>query len=734
MRPTTITPSGRTWALLAIAGLLAACSSGMGSSPTATRVLAAAETTTAKPTPFALQPGTEQLAVLGAEPGTEIAVAHGNQSHHGTVDAQGSLLFRGLTPGSYDVRIDGATVATTTVGSRDAVPASALYTGQHLTAPGYGYLTTRDGTTLSANILLPGPADSGPYPTVVEYSGYDPSNPDGAFIAQLYTALGFAYVGVNIRGTGCSGGSYDFFEESQLLDGYDTIETVAAQPWVLNHEVGMVGISYAGLSQLFVAATQPPHLAAISPLSVSDDLYRSTLYPGGVLNTGFTVGWVGDRMKEAAPYGQAWTASRADSGDTICADNQRLRLQNPDLVAQLRATPFYDTAIGDRINTSKLAPRITVPVFIAGAWQDEQTGGHWPALVEDFTASPHVYTSLTNGLHSEALSLGVLPRYLEFLDIYVAHRTPSLAGTPQLIPALLYQYLTGVASLTFGPDRFAGQPYEQAKASFESEPPVRILFEEGDAAGTPPGSPAPRFEADVAAWPVPGTVAAPMRLTPGPGGTTYVYDPDAVPDTFYNGPVGDIWRADAKWDWRPAPKGAVVGFESSPYTADTVLAGDASADLWITSSTPDTDLEVTLTEIRPDGTEIYIQSGWLRASQRQLDDAASSPLEPVQTHVRADSAPLPVGQATLVRVDVFPFAHVVRAGSRLRVIIGSPGGNRARWAFENLPKGGSITVLTDDAHPSEVMLPVVPGITVPAGAPPCGSLRGQPCRTYVPLG
>ncbi|MCB0957372.1 MAG: hypothetical protein KDB12_14560, partial [Ilumatobacter sp.] len=108
----------------------------------------------------------------------------------------------------------------------------------------------------------PGPAEDGPYPTVVEYSGYAPSDPGSSAFAQLYTLQGFAYVGVNMRGTGCSGGSYRFFETVQSLDGYDVIEAVAAQPWVLNHKVGMVGISYPGISQLFVAATQPPSLAA----------------------------------------------------------------------------------------------------------------------------------------------------------------------------------------------------------------------------------------------------------------------------------------------------------------------------------------------------------------------------------------------------------------------------------------------------------------------------------------
>ena len=66
------------------------------------------------------------------------------------------------------------------------------------------------------------------------------------------------------------------------------IETVARQPWVLHHKVGMMGISYGGISQLFVAATRPPSLAAITPLSVIDDT-ATTLYPGGILNTGFAL-------------------------------------------------------------------------------------------------------------------------------------------------------------------------------------------------------------------------------------------------------------------------------------------------------------------------------------------------------------------------------------------------------------------------------------------------------------
>src|SRR5262249_28106339 len=136
----------------------------------------------------------------------------------------------------------------------DDPPAQDFYSSQSL-QPGYQYLTTRDGTTLAINVILPIGAtiDQGPFPTVIEYSGYDPSNPDSPQpSSQIATALGYAAVGINIRGTGCSGGAFQFFETLQLTDGYDAIEVVAAQPWVKNHKVGLVGLSYPGISQLFV--------------------------------------------------------------------------------------------------------------------------------------------------------------------------------------------------------------------------------------------------------------------------------------------------------------------------------------------------------------------------------------------------------------------------------------------------------------------------------------------------
>lgn len=698
----------------------------------------------AAPVSLVLRPSVDQLYVLQATPGQALELVSGGAVvATGTVDAFGSLAWRDLTAGPYAVRVAGdpsTTSAPVTVVDEGAPPPpESFYRGQTV-GPGFGYLTTRDGTTLSVNVVLP--AGKGPYPTVVEYSGYDPSRPGTSAMAQLYTALGYAYVGVNIRGTGCSGGSFLSFEPVQGLDGYDAIETIAAQPWVKRHKVGMVGISYPGISQLYVARTRPPHLAAIAPLSVIDDTYRGTLYPGGILNTGFAVPWAKERTEQAAPYGQGWEKPLADAGDTTCAANQLLRLQNPDPLKLITDNPFYSKAVGDPITPALFADRIDVPVFIAGAWQDEQTGGHWPAILDDLTSAPHVYATLTNGSHTESLGLGVFGRYADFLDLYVGHRKPQKAKF--FVAPVLAQSITGVKGLSLPSQPTYRGSYRDALRQYESQKPVRVLFEEGAADGQPSGAPVPRFEKSFSAWPIKQAKATAWYLTPGGGLSpspsrkkpgqvkerSYRADPSALPRTTYSGSSSGIWRAHPKYRWKQVPRGKGLGWISPPLRKDVVAVGTGSVDLWVRSSAPDTDLEVTLSEVRPNGTEVYVQSGWLRASHRKLDTKASTKISPVHTDLESDARPLPRGRFTEVRVELFPFGQPFRAGSRLRLTVDAPGGARPLWAFDTIADGEKVTVATDRVHRSRIVLPVVAGVKVPAGYAPCKSLRSQPCRTY----
>lgn len=713
---------------------------------------------------FTVRESVEQLHVTHAPPGAvlEVVSSAGLVVATGTVDAQGSLVFRRLPPGDgYRVRLTGAepaqTRALTVKSIEGSQPTQDFYASQTLTA-GFNYLTMRDGTTLSAWVTLP--PGTGPFPTVVNYSGYDASRPqqadaeleflcadfpvictpptDGsALIAGL---VGYATVSVNMRGTGCSGGAYDYFEPLQVLDGYDVIEIVAAQSWALHHRVGMVGLSYPGISQLFVAAARPPSLAAIAPMSVIGST-DTTLLPGGILNDGFALSWVKNVLSRAVPYGQGWEQARVDAGDTVCAENQLLHSQYIDNVAQARRITFYEPAEHDRFNPTTFVDRIDVPVFLTGAWQDEQTGPYFHLLFDRFTGAPARRFLVTNGVHPDGFAPEQLVEWQTFLELFVAKRKPQDPVKLRNIAALFYRD-TFDAPLSLPPSRFVDfATRDEALSAWQAEAPVQVLFESGAGDSRYPGAPVARFERRFGEWPPRETRAWTLYFQPNgtlgdappveaASASTFALDPSAGAQGVL-APGGDIWARLPEWAWEPPGPGAAVVMESSPLPADVVLAGSASVDVWLESPVDDADVEVTLSEVRPDGQEVYVQSGWLRAGHRQPGPAATA-LWPAQTLQEAAWAPLLLNDWALVRVGTAGFAHAFRAGSRVRVSVDTPGGTRADWRFALKTFDAPVTyaVAHDAAHPSKVVLPLLQGVTAQPGLPPCPSLRGQPCRAH----
>ncbi|MET0627128.1 MAG: CocE/NonD family hydrolase [Acidimicrobiia bacterium] len=714
----------------------------IGDGETATTTTSPTGTTPSGSESLTVQGGVEQVAVTGVEPEARVRLldASGTRVGAGRADAAGAFLFRTVPPGDgYVVTVAGETSSPVRVRAVSDVPPQSLYDDQRL-ANGFGYVRTRDGTLLSVNVSLPGPVSDGPYPTVVEYSGYDPSNPNGrppgAAIAQLF---GFATVGVNLRGTGCSGGAWDYFEPMQSLDGYDVIEAVAAQPWVAHGKVGMVGISYSGITQLFVAATRPPHLAAITPLAALDDTY-DTLYPGGIFNDGFGLSWATDRAHDAEPASSRWVQARIADGDATCEANQALRLQAPDVLGSIEAQQYRDHPRGDAQAPDTFVDRIDVPVFIAGSWQDEETGAHFAEMLDDFSPDVTVKATVMNGVHTDALSPELIPSWLEFLDFFVARRVPTITAAQRAVATQIVSALTG-APFTVPPDRFDPTgDYAPQLAAYEAEPMLKVRFDVG--AGAAAGAPNAAFASTFASWPPPATSPTTWWLAPGGAlaadrpskddDDSYHDDPAALPRVVATEPSEERLGAPT-FDWLPLPDGDALAYDTAPLTKDTVMIGTGSVDLWLGSTARDTDLEVVISEVRPDGDETYVQSGWLRASRRALDRADSTPLLPEPTFAEDDVRPLPAGRLSLVRVPIYPFGHAFRTGSRVRITVQPPGGNKPAWAFETLPHDDAVTtrVGIGGAQASKVVLPVVDGIAVPTPLPACGTLRGQPCRPAV---
>ncbi|HVN50897.1 MAG TPA: CocE/NonD family hydrolase, partial [Acidimicrobiales bacterium] len=675
-----------------------------------------------------------------------------------TADSQGAFLFRNVPTGDgYTVSQDGGTSGPLTVMSPDVNPPESAYEGIPLHA-GFNYIPTRDGTLLSANITFPTNGSPGPWPVLVDYSGYDPSQPGGPpSEAAMFPFQGYVVVGINMRGTGCSGGAFDYFETLQDLDGYDAIETLAHQTWS-NGNVGMVGISYMGISQLFVAQTRPPHLRAITPLSVIADTVRSTLAPGGILNTGFAVPWAQDRDESAQPEAHQWVkneiATEASHGVTTCKDDQQLRLQSVSAVDQIDHTKYYTPDL-DALAPRTFVHKIDVPTYLGGAFQDEQTGGEWSTMIPDFAPGTPLKVFMTNGTHVESLAGQDFTHLLEFVDFYVGKRIPKVSPLLLLGAPFVLQGIFGGSPIPIQQSQYASySSYSAALAAYQAAPEVRLVWENG--AGAAPGEPVGTAESQFRAWPVPGTIATPMYLQPDgklagapstvPDGqprawSSYVYDPSSKRPSTFDGSTDAIWTAETQTGpdvhWNPLVEGDSLSFVTQPYTKLTAYAGEGSVDLWLRSTALDTDLETTLTIVRPDGKETYVQSGWLRASDRAIDPAQSTELYPFHPFTQAAAANLPKGKFVLARVELFPFAALLRPGDRLRLDVEAPGGNQPFWQFQTLPPVGH--QVNDIGHsvgmPSRVVLPLLPDVlrpTAPVTDPPCPSLRNEPCRAYLP--
>ena len=170
------------------------------------------------------------------------------------------------------------------------------------------------------------------------------------------------------------------------------------------------------------------------------------------------------------------------------------------------------------------------------------------------------------------------------------------------------------------------------------------------------------------------------------------------------------------------------------------MAGSAQATA--RSSTPDVDLQATISEVRPDGNETFVQNGYMRASERKLSTDSnnlfkqpSTLLDPIPSYLAADAAPMPSGSFERVAIPLYYQGHVYRRGSRIRVTIAAANGAQPVWSFsETVPSGtANVAIAYSPSQPSTLVLPVIPGLRAPTPLPPCPSLRNQPCRPYVAI-
>ncbi len=716
----------------------------------------------------------KQIYVQDAEPGTRVLLVNPKNRviRKATTDAFGSKIFREVRP-KFGYRVlnrqeDGF------AGSRKvrslkpgANPKQSYYDSLPPLQEGLNYVKMRDGVEIAMTVRLPigQTIENGPFPTIIEHSGYGTAAP-GDLLSSLFggsgnglpapdTAtvigsalaplLGYASVSMQMRGSGCSGGAYDLFGLPTTYDGYDAIEAVAAQDWVKG-KVGLAGISYSGISQMFMAGAQPPNLAAIAPMSITTDMYSGTGYPGGIFNSGFGLSWVSDRVDDSQPApegGQSWARKMInDFGDTKCLENQKLRLQTLDVFDLIETNPNRTPLIFNQRSPGNWMKRIEVPVFLTGQYQDEQTGGNFPHALKNMNSNDDVWITMQNGVHNDSISPATITEWVEFMDIFIAERVPEV---PVLFvgPSSPFGALLGGTADPIEQSDYVDLPsVAAAEAAFRADNArVRLLMDNG-AGPSGNGGLGTTWQMDYNSWPPRKAKARTWYLgddgkldskKPGARSTeTYTADPAARPST--NLASGGVNAAQPNYNWAPVADGKGLGFTTAPLASDTVIAGGSSLTAWLKSSNPDTDLQVSLSEVRPDGSETYVQTGWLRASHRKLRKNGRDPLNIMPTHLEQDQKNLPSGKFAKVRIPIFPVVHPFRAGSKIRVTIMAPGGDRSEWEFNTIDDGSAQnTIQIGGRRAASLTLPVLSGATAQGTPlPDPTDLRGQPSRTYAP--
>jgi putative CocE/NonD family hydrolase len=566
--------------------------------------------------------------------------------------------------------------------------------GAHAAVERWGYIPV-DGAQLRYTVELP--AADGRFPVALVYDGYcegtAPLACNDRQLAARLLAAGYAVIGVSIRGTGCSTGTFDLRGPNESADGAAVVRWAAQQPWSTGR-VGMFGDSFPALTQPGVAALRPEGLAAIAPFQLADDVYRDVGYPGGIMNVEFGAFWAGIDQPVASASG---TVTGVQQGDPRCAATyasaQPTNAPNNISVAALQH-PYFDD-FWDARKVGARANRIDVPVLGCVTWQDDEIGSR-PAWTLFTRIKPSLlWLIAANGYHSqcEVNNTLTIEQVVRFFDHFVRGGDNGFQDTPR-VQIWHEAHQTTVAG--------AIENVPSWVTTFGSWPPAlgrKTLYM--------------RSGGRLSAARPTGAKAADTYAAPGASAGTE----EGV--VFGQGHVA--WSA-------PQAPGQSLAYTTTPLAHDVEAMGPASVDLWLSSTSVDTDLQATVTEIRPDGQETYIARGWLRASQRKLDRKASTLTFPEQTMLQSDVALLTPGSPIRVRVLVFPFDHVFRAGSAIRVIVDTPS-QTGGWGFAPRPTAAQNSILHDRRHPSRIVLGKVPGGHAQAPLPACNTLLNQPCRT-----
>jgi uncharacterized protein len=534
----------------------------------------------------------------------------------------------------------------------------------------------RDGARLKADVFRPDdggkfPAilNLGPYqkdklwvppPTLEErpnpYMNWETVNP------EWWVPKGYAAVRVDGRGSGKSPGQCEPWSLAEAVDFYDAIEWAAVQPWC-NGKVGLSGISYFAINQWFVANLQPPSLKAIMPWEGFADLYRDALFHGGLLSL-FMTNWYTAHLM----HHMVGRASR-DIPNAWAVNTVHFWLSNNlDSGAFLGAQAQWD--------------KINVPMFTVGNWSGMAL--HLRGNTEAFmrAASKHKKLRIHAGTH-------VHPFYTE-------------EGRRDQLRFFDY-WLKGIEN------------------GVMDEPPVKLAIRKGrDQVEW-------RNEYE---WPLARTqwtkfyfdiAAAASGKEPRVGALSQKNPATSSACSYPSsslGSMGSTSAASSQVMGGGIKPGMGIALETPPLQQDVEITGPVAASFWVSSSSEDMDLLLTLRNFDAEGNEVLetgqqgapvpVAKGWLRVSHRELDEKLSLPYRPYHKHTRR--LYLKPGEIVKVDVEIWPTSMVFKKGHRIRLDIQprDGAGSASYMHYHADYNTGTNTIHAGSEHESYLLLPVIP--------------------------
>jgi putative CocE/NonD family hydrolase len=548
----------------------------------------------------------------------------------------------------------------------------------------------RDGVVLRADVYRP--ADPGRYPVLIMRTPYgkDGVIADGSEPTVLRGARsGYVVIVQDVRGRFHSDGAFNPYRY-EGKDGYDTIEWAAAQPWS-NGKVGTFGLSYPGAVQWLAAMEAPPHLVSMSP-AMTFASGRHFFYFGGAFNhdwmrwilnyiapeerrrRGLKDGPLDEKAAEALWAQRKWDLERFLPTGAL-PELKTLAPWYADWLEHPDDGPAWAFA-----DVTSAYPRMNVPALSFSAWHDSNYG-------------PIGATTNFNGMRAHAATSEARAGQRLIMGPW-DHGDPGIAETK-------------VGELDFGENapidyyglilRWHDRWLKGIRNGVDESPPIR-LFVMGE-----------NVWRDENEWPLARAKPTPFylrgarRLTSEPPGANepadrYSYDPKdpVVIENFEVMGPRDRSGLETRRD--------LLVYSTPPLEQDVEVTGPVTVNLWISSSAVDTDFMVMLLDVFPDGKAYNVmplEAGVLRARYRE-SQAAPKPLTP--------SAPVELLIGDMATSNLFRRGHRIRlhvTSSRFPVFdrnlnTGEPPATATRRVVARQ------TILHDAAHPSRMLLPIVP--------------------------